>query len=128
MSVVTIKHKGNFNNANKLMKGYNKNRILSILSSYGAQGVSALASATPVDSGVSANSWSYRVSVSRSSYFIIWENSSVTSSGTPIVILLQYGHGTRNGGYVQGKDFINPAIAPVMDEIAEAVWREVAQR
>lgn len=123
--MVTFRHRGDFKNAEKLMRGYDKTRLLGILNGYGAQGVRALASATPVDSNVTANSWSYRTSVSGSSFFIIWENSSVTSSGTPIVILLQYGHGTRNGGYVQGRDFINPAIRPIMDQIADAVWREV---
>ena len=123
--VVTFKHRGDFKNVEKFMKGFNKSHLVSILNSYGAQGVAALASATPIDSGVSASSWSYRTSVSGGSFFIIWENSSVTSSGTPIVILLQYGHGTGTGGYVQGRDFINPAIKPVMDKIAEDVWREV---
>jgi len=128
MGVVTFKHRGNFNNIERMMTRFNVGALARILNAYGAEGVRALASATPVDSGVNADSWSYRTSISRSSVFIIWENSSVTSSGTPIVILLQYGHGTRNGGYVQGKDFINPAIAPVMDRIAEAIWEEVAQR
>ena len=128
MGVVSFKHRGSFKNMEKFLKGYSSDRLLNVLHGYGNQGVSALASATPIDSGESASSWSYRVSVSRGSFFIIWENSSVTSSGTPIVILLQYGHGTRDGGFVQGKDFINPAIKPVMDRIAEDVWREVAQR
>jgi len=128
MGVVSFKHRGSFKNMEKFLKGYSSDKLLNVLHGYGNQGVSALASATPIDSGESASSWSYRVSVSRGSFFIIWENSSVTSSGTPIVILLQYGHGTRDGGFVQGKDFINPAIKPVMDRIAEDVWREVAQR
>ena len=127
MGVVTFSHKGNFKNAERLMKGFDKNKLISILNSYGMDGVHALSSATPVNSGKSASSWKYRVSVSRGSFFIIWENSSITSSGTPIVILLQYGHGTNRGGYVQGRDFINPAIKPVMDTIAKNVWREVTK-
>ena len=125
MATVTFRHRGDFKHVEKFMKGYKKKQLVGILNGFGENGVRALASATPVDSGLSADSWSYKVSISRGSFFIIWENSSVTSSGTPIVILLQYGHGTKNGGYVQGRDFINPAIAPVMDSIAEAVWREV---
>ena len=123
--MVTFRHKGNFRNTEKFLNGYDKDRLLRVLNTYGAEGVRALASATPIDSGVSASSWSYRVDISASSFSITWENSAKTYQGTPIVILLQYGHGTRNGGYVQGIDFINPAITPIMDKIADAVWREV---
>lgn len=123
--MVVIKHKGNFKNTEKLLKGYSTSRLLSVLDRFGAEGVRALASATPVDSGVSAGSWSYRSYISGGSFFISWENSEKTSQGTPIVILLQYGHGTRTGGYVQGRDFINPAIRPVMDKIADAIWKEI---
>ena len=124
--MVSFKHTGNFNNIEKSLRGYNRQRLMSVLNRFGDEGVRALASATPSDSGVTKDSWSYRVDMSGGSFSIIWDNSSVTSSGVPIVILLQYGHGTRNGGYVQGRDFINPAIRPVMDRIADAVWREVA--
>lgn len=122
---VVFKHRGNFNHLEKFIKGYNVSRLISILDRYGQQGVAALASATPAASGRTASSWTYRISVSKSSFFIIWENSNVTSTGTPVVILLQYGHGTRGGGFVQGREFINSAIGPVMDSIAEAVWQEV---
>ena len=125
--MVTFKHKGDFKKTEGMLKKYNKRQLVAVLNGYGAEGVRALAAATPVDSGVSAGSWSYRTSVSRSSFFIMWENSAKTSQGTPIVILLQYGHGTRGGGYVKGKDFINPAIAPIMERIADSVWREVTE-
>jgi len=123
--MITFKHRGSFKNSERFLTNYDKRRLLSVLNQYGREGVSALSSATPIDSGASASSWSYRTSVSGGSFFIIWENSEKTAQGTPIVILLQYGHATRSGGYVQGKDFINPAIKPVMDKIAEAVWMEV---
>ena len=97
----------------------------SILDKYGQMGVDALASATPKDSGVTADSWSYSITKEGEDITITWSNNSKTDTGIPIVILLQYGHGTRNGGYVQGRDFINPAIKPVFDRIAEAVWKEV---
>ena len=87
-------------------------------------GVSALESATPVDSGLTASSWDYEIHQSRNSAKIVWTNSNI-NQGVPIAIILQYGHGTRNGGYVQGRDYINPAIKPVFDRIAEGVWKEV---
>ena len=125
MGVISFTHRGDFNNIEKFFKGHNTQKLVGILERYGAEGVRALATATPKDTGLTAGSWSYRISISRGSFFIIWENSNVTSSGTPIAILLQHGYGTRNGGYVQGYDFINPAIRPVMEKIADAVWREV---
>lgn len=122
---VTFKHRGNFNRLEKFLKNADRQKLMSVLDRYGREGVSALALATPVDSGKTASSWSYRIGTSRGSFFIIWENSHVTSTGTPVAILLQYGHGTRGGGYVQGREFINSAISPIMDQIAEAVWQEV---
>lgn len=122
---VIIKHRGNFNHLEKFLKGASNKKITGILERYGQEGVNALALATPIDSGETASSWSYRTSVSGSSFFIIWQNSHVTSTGTPVAILLQYGHGTRGGGYVQGREFINSAIRPIMDEISEAIWQEV---
>ena len=123
---VVFKHRGSFKHIERFAKGYDRQKLLRILDSYGRKGVKALAAATPIDSGLSADSWGYRTSVSRGSFFIIFTNNHFTNSGTPVVILIQYGHGTRNGGYVEGRDFINPAIKPVFDEIAAAVWREVS--
>jgi hypothetical protein len=125
MGVITFRHQGNFKNVEGFFKGYNSRKLVDILEKYGEEGVRALSSATPKDTGLTASSWSYRTSISKGSFFIIWENSNLTSSGTPIVILLQYGYGTRDGGYVQGQDFINPVIRPIMNKIADAVWREV---
>jgi hypothetical protein len=94
------------------------------LDKYGKMGVEALAAATPVDSGLAASSWSYKVSVSRTHASISWLNTD-TADGVPVVILLQYGHGTGTGGYVQGRDFINPAIKPIFDQISNDVWKAV---
>jgi hypothetical protein len=94
------------------------------LKKYGEDGVKALADATPKDSGKTAASWSYEVEKSKGSYTIAWTNSNI-NDGVPIAVILQYGHGTRNGGYVQGRDYINPAIRPIFDQIAEDAWREV---
>lgn len=96
----------------------------SLLEKYAQAGVAALASATPVDSGVAANSWGYRIESGRGYTSIVWTNNDI-ENGFPVVIALQYGHGTGTGGYVQGQDFINPAIQPVMDHIADEVWRVV---
>lgn len=94
------------------------------LDRYGQMGVDALARATPVDSSLTANSWSYRVSRDSHGPRIEWINTNVVD-GTPVAILIQYGHGTGTGGYVQGRDYINPAIQPVFDRIADDVWKKV---
>ena len=96
------------------------------LDKYGREGVTALASATPVDSGLTAKSWYYEVSVTNESATISFHNSNI-QNGVPIAVILQYGHGTRNGGWVQGRDYINPAIQPVFDKIADAAWKEVTK-
>lgn len=116
--------RGSFKNSEKFFEGIKKllpQKINSILNKYGRQGVAALQSVTPKDSGTTSDSWSY----SLIPMGIVWSNSNATNEGTPIAILLQYGHGTRNGGYVQGRDYINPAIRPIFDEIADACWKEV---
>lgn len=124
--MVVFKHRGSFNNTEKFLKGATKINYRQILESYGREGVNALASATPVDSGVTANSWDYEVTIGKGSYSIAWTNSNVRD-GVPIAIILQYGHGTGTGGYVQGRDYINPAIKPIFDKIAKSVWREVTK-
>jgi hypothetical protein len=122
---VRITHKGDFKNTERFFKGYKDLDVRKILSPFGEKGVSVLSSATPIDSGETKSSWDYRITQSRSSFSLIFINSHATNKGTPIVILLHYGHATRNGGYVQGRDFINPTIRPVFDELAEAAWKEV---
>lgn len=98
--------------------------IESILDRYGREGVAALASATPTESGLAAQSWGYVVKVTGKSASIIWTNSDV-ENGFPVAIMLQYGYATGTGGYVRGRDYINPAIRPIMDRIANDVWKEV---
>lgn len=109
----------------KFLANAKSGKYLNILSKYGQKGVSALSSATPVDEGDTAASWSYKIDIGKTNAKIVWLNSNVTTQGTPIAIMLQYGHGTGTGGYVQGRDYINPAIKPIFDDIAEAVWNEV---
>ena len=122
--MIVITQSGNFNNTERFLKGAKKLDIRRILESYGREGVRALASATPVDSGLTADSWGFRVTISKGSFSIVWTNSNVVK-GVPIAIILQYGHGTGTGGYVQGRDYINPAIQPIFQKIADSVWLEV---
>ena len=122
--MIVLTQSGNFNNTERFLKGAKKLDIKRILESYGREGVRALASATPVDSGLTADSWGFRVTISKGSFSIVWTNSNVVE-GVPIAIILQYGHGTGTGGYVQGRDYINPAIQPIFQKIADSVWLEV---
>lgn len=122
--MITIRSKGNFEKTDRFFKRMSNGEIFRELKKYGEDGVKALADATPKDSGKTAASWSYEVEKSKGSYTIVWTNSNI-NDGVPIAVILQYGHGTRNGGYVQGRDYINPAIRPIFDQIAEDAWREV---
>lgn len=116
--------KGDFNKTFKFLEKMKKRDVSKILEKYGQMGVSALAAATPVDSGATANSWSYEIVRKGDDATIYWTNTH-QNKGVYIAVILQYGHGTGTGGYVQGRDYINPAIRPVFDKIAEEAWLEV---
>lgn len=122
--MIKIVSKGNFNKTEEMLKksGHWAKNIS--LDSYGVKGVEALRNVTPKDTGLTANSWSYRIEKSNDNITISFENSNI-NDGVPIAIILQYGHGTRNGGWVEGYDYINPAIRPIFDELAKAAWKEV---
>lgn len=122
--MITIKQKGNFAKTDAFLKKVSRMNAIAILNRYGAKGVDALRQNTPTDTGNTANSWSYEVVQTSSGYRIYWKNSNIVD-GVPIAIILQYGHGTGTGGYVSGRDYINPALRPIFDEIAESVWKEV---
>lgn len=124
--MIKFKHKGNFNKTESFLKHAQRMEFYRNLEKYAQEGVDALASATPVDSGETAASWNYEIEKSRNGVSIYWTNHNV-NAGVPIAILLQYGHGTGTGGYVQGRDYITPAIQPVFDKIAEKVWEEVTK-
>lgn len=124
--MIVISSKGNFQNTEKFLKRMSKGEIFRSLQKYGQEGVSALSSVTPTESGRTASSWDYEVRIRRGSASIVWKNTN-TVKGTNIAIILQYGHGTGTGGYVQGRDYINPAIKPVMDRIANDVWKELTK-
>lgn len=124
--MISFGHKGNFKKTEKFLDQARKLNYSSILHKYGKQGVDALSAATPTDTGKTASSWYYDIVMSNGSYKIVWSNSNVVD-GVPIAILIQFGHGTGNGGYVPGIDYINPAIRPIIQNIAEAVWKEVSR-
>lgn len=124
--MIVVKHKGDFRKTDNFLRRISKTDFRSILEKYGREGVAALAAATPVDSGLTASSWSYEITISNGRYVIAWSNSNV-NKGVPIAIILQYGHGTRNGGWVEGRDYINPAIQPIFDKIVAEAWREVTK-
>jgi len=124
--MVTFRHKGDVSKTIKFMEGAKKAVRLADLDKYGREGVAALASATPVDTGRTANSWYYEIVIKDGSATITFYNSNI-QNGVPIAIILQYGHGTRNGGWVQGRDYINPAIQPIFDKIANQAWKEVTK-
>lgn len=115
---------GSTDNMEKWLKRMTQGDIFATLERFGAEGVAALAAATPKDSGETANSWTYEIIQTKTSYSIIWGNTNIVS-GRPIAILLQYGHGTGTGGFVQGRDYINPALRPVFDRFADEAWKAV---
>lgn len=122
--MITIRSKGDFSKATRYFERVKKAAKVDVLDKYGQAGVAALSSATPVDSGVTAGSWYYEIKRQNGSVRIDFLNSS-RNGGFPIAIMLQYGHGTGTGGWVEGRDYINPAIQPIFDQITEAAWKEV---
>lgn len=116
---------GDFPNTNRFLRTVSKLDIIPALRALAQAGVRALSAQTPVESGQTAASWGYEIRVSRGSSTITWTNSH-TNAGVNIAIILQMGHGTGTGGWVAGRDYINPAIRPIMDQIAEDVWKVVA--
>ena len=124
--MITFTETGNFDKTEAYLARLKQEDLSAVLNKYGEMGVNALSNATPVDSGLTAASWYYTIESRRGYYSIRWHNSNV-QSGLPIAVLIQYGHGTRNGGYVQGRDYIMPAIQPIFDQIAEEAWREVTR-
>lgn len=124
--MISFRHKGDFSKLTRYFERVKESVKLGLLDKYGRQGVAALSSATPVESGLTASSWGYEITQGNGSAKITFTNSNF-NKGVPIAIILQYGHGTGTGGWVQGRDYINPAIQPVFDEIVDEAWREVTK-
>lgn len=122
--VISFSTSGSFDRTLKFLKFLISGQMYKLLQANAQRGIDALASATPVDSGLTAASWTCDVKVGLTSATITWNNTNI-HNGFPVAIMLQYGHGTGTGGYVQGEDYINPAIRPIFDEIANTVWRAV---
>ena len=125
--MITFESSGSFNNTDNFLQRMSKTNIFSSLDKYAKQGLVALREATPIDSGLTASSWRYEISKTRGTYSITWLNSNVVD-GTPVAILLQYGHATGTGGYIQGRDYINPALKPIFDQIEKSVWKAVTSK
>ena len=121
---ISFSSKGDFSKTIKFLNKMKNVKISNILSKYGEIGVNALSQATPKDSGVTSRSWNYKIEVNNDNASIVWYNTNVVK-GVNIAVILQYGHGTRNGGWVEGRDYINPAMKPIFDKIADQVWKEV---
>lgn len=124
--MISFRQKGDFAKLTRYLEKVKEAAKISVLDKYGREGVNALSSATPVESGLTASSWSYEIERQSGSVAITFHNSNI-NKGVPIAIILQYGHGTGTGGWVQGRDYINPAIQPIFDKIAEDAWREVTK-
>ena len=124
--MISFRQKGDFSKLTRFLEKAKETVRLGDLDKYGREGVAALESATPKDSGQTAKSWYYKIINKNGSVTISFYNSNI-QNGVPIAIILQYGHGTRNGGWVQGRDYINPAIQPIFDKIRDNAWREVTK-
>lgn len=122
---ISFSQKGDFKHTEKFLKRAQKGDFFKHLETYGEMGVAALASATPVDSGLTASSWYYEIHAEPDDFAIYWKNRNDSQGWFNVAIGIQYGHATRNGGWIQGRDYINPVIRPIFEKIAETVWREV---
>lgn len=125
--MISFRQKGDFSKLTRFLERMKEGVRLGELDKYGREGVAALSSATPVESGLTASSWYYEITNKKSQARITFYNSNV-QNGVPIAIIIQYGHGTGTGGWVEGRDYINPAVRPVFDKLADAAWKEVTKR
>lgn len=124
--MISFTQKGSFKNTERYLSKLQKAELFAVLNKYGTLGVNVLSNATPTESGLTAASWSYTVEQRPGYYSIRWHNSHI-EDGVPIAVILQYGHGTGTGGYVAGRDYINPAVRPLFEEMANKAWEEVTR-
>lgn len=123
---ITVEASGSFGNTVRFLQKMARGEIQQILNKYGPIGVAALSAATPTDTGETAHSWTYEITRAKGGYSIVWKNTHVVN-GANIAILLQYGHGTGTGGYIQGRDYINPAMRPIFDQMLADIRRAVTK-
>ena len=124
--MLTFTHEGNLKKTTDFLKRITNKKIYANLKKYGEQGVDALRKSTPKDSGLTSSLWDYEIEITKNSVTIYWKNANIVD-GVPIAVILQYGHGTATGGYVQGIDYINPALKPIFDKILQDVWNETTR-
>lgn len=122
--MISFESSGSFKNTENFLEAMSHLEVVQMMHLAGEAGVNALASATPISTGLAANSWSYEIQASPGFYTVTWLNTDV-ENGFPVVIALQFGHATGTGGYVQGRDFINPAIRPIFDALSDRLWKAV---
>ena len=125
--MISFRQQGDFSKLTRYLEKAKNAVKIGDLDKYGREGVAALSSATPIDTGLTASSWKYEIEHRNGSVTISFLNTNI-QNGVPIAIILQYGHGTKNGGWVQGRDYINPAIQPIFDKIADNAWKEVTKK
>ena len=125
--MITITSKGDFAKTFSFLNASKKINLNSILDKYGKEGVSLLSANTPIDSGKTSTSWTYKIENSKGKTSINWYNTNVIN-GVNIAIILQYGHGTQNGGYISGRDYINPALLPLFNRMTNEIWKEVTNK
>lgn len=125
--MIKVTHKGNFSKTKSLLKSIREQKYLQALDRIGNIGVDALSKATPKDTGKTAASWSYYIEERKGSVAVVWTNSNIVNEWANVAILIQYGHATKNGGYVQGRDYINPAMQPLFDALAKDAWEAVVK-
>lgn len=124
--MISITQKGSFERTERYLSRLGQSELFAALSKYGSEGVSALSNATPKESGETANSWYFTIESYKGYYSIRWHNTHIVD-GRPIAVLIQYGHGTGTGGFVQGRDYIMPALRGIFDQIAADAWKEVTR-
>ena len=124
--MISVRYKGDFKRTEGWLGKLKERRFLKNAERFGQLGVDALSAATPVDTGLTASSWTYEIQNGPDSIVIEWHNTNVNKH-VNIALILQMGHGTRNGGYVRGRDYINPAMRPIFDQMAKDAWEEVTK-
>lgn len=125
MMIIKVTKKGNFNKTRNVIKNIHNKKYMNILERIGRLGVDALSRATPVDTDKTSNSWGYSIEQGENSVSVVWTNSNIVNGWANVAVLIQYGHATRNGGYVQGRDYINPAMRPLFDQLAKEAWEAI---